>query len=202
MASLRAAFLLPASLEIAHLSLLPPNLKGASPAFYSFVSSLPPAARNQAAAMSYLDEVPFRMARSLDGDSGGENTLVTAPDIELPDCADILMSTMVSPLCSRPRPDSLLVGCSKGCHQPLPFHVKEGKPLLLIDLLLIGWFAGVGGGEEGLWWVGVRNGVGLGLVYFKSCPSRRIGSFWDRRIKVQSLLWGCFLVWNRRYLIY
>ncbi|XP_074457183.1 ubiquitin-associated protein 1-like isoform X2 [Larus michahellis] len=44
--------------------------------------------------MSYLDEVPFRMARSLDGDSGGENTLVTAPDIELPDCADILMSTM------------------------------------------------------------------------------------------------------------
>ncbi|NWX18319.1 UBA1L protein, partial [Aegotheles bennettii] len=44
--------------------------------------------------MSYLDEVPFRTARSLDGDSGGENTLITAPAIELPDCTDILMSTM------------------------------------------------------------------------------------------------------------
>ncbi|XP_009278770.1 PREDICTED: ubiquitin-associated protein 1-like [Aptenodytes forsteri] len=44
--------------------------------------------------MSYLDEVPFRTARSLDGDSGGENTLITAPAINLPDCADILMSTM------------------------------------------------------------------------------------------------------------
>ncbi|KAM6059089.1 ubiquitin-associated protein 1-like isoform 2-T3 [Theristicus caerulescens] len=44
--------------------------------------------------MSYLDEVPFRTARSLDGDSGGENTLITAPAIDLPDCADILMSTM------------------------------------------------------------------------------------------------------------
>ncbi|XP_032850187.2 ubiquitin-associated protein 1-like isoform X2 [Tyto alba] len=52
-------------------------------------------ARNQAAAaMSYLDEVPFRTATSLDGDSGGENTLITAPAIELPDCTDILMSTM------------------------------------------------------------------------------------------------------------
>ncbi|XP_068266363.1 ubiquitin-associated protein 1-like [Nyctibius grandis] len=44
--------------------------------------------------MSYLDGVPFRTARSLDGDSGGENTLITAPAIELPDCTDILMSTM------------------------------------------------------------------------------------------------------------
>ncbi|XP_072725316.1 ubiquitin-associated protein 1-like [Ciconia boyciana] len=44
--------------------------------------------------MSYLDDVPFRTARSLDGDSGGENTLITAPAIDLPDCADILMSTM------------------------------------------------------------------------------------------------------------
>ncbi|XP_010169854.2 ubiquitin-associated protein 1-like isoform X1 [Antrostomus carolinensis] len=51
-------------------------------------------ARSQAAAMSYLDEVPFRTARSLDGDSGGENNLITAPDIEIPNCADILMSTM------------------------------------------------------------------------------------------------------------
>lgn len=58
--------------------------------------SLPPAARNQAAAMNYLDEVPFRTAMSLNGDSEGEITLVTAPDIELPDCTDILMSTMVS----------------------------------------------------------------------------------------------------------
>ncbi|XP_075570678.1 ubiquitin-associated protein 1-like [Pelecanus crispus] len=44
--------------------------------------------------MSYLDEVPFRTVRSLDGDSGGENPLITAPAIDLPDCADILMSTM------------------------------------------------------------------------------------------------------------
>ncbi|NXU69820.1 UBA1L protein, partial [Horornis vulcanius] len=44
--------------------------------------------------MNYLDEVPFRTAMSLNGDSEGEITLVTAPDIELPDCTDILMSTM------------------------------------------------------------------------------------------------------------
>ncbi|XP_066184330.1 ubiquitin-associated protein 1-like [Sylvia atricapilla] len=44
--------------------------------------------------MNYLDEVPFRMAVSLSGDSEGETPLVTAPDIELPDCTDILMSTM------------------------------------------------------------------------------------------------------------
>ncbi|KAM8997986.1 ubiquitin-associated protein 1-like isoform 2-T2 [Ara ararauna] len=49
---------------------------------------------NQAAVMSYLDEVPFRKAWSLDGDSGGEITLITAPAIEVPDCTDILMSTM------------------------------------------------------------------------------------------------------------
>ncbi|XP_038003342.1 ubiquitin-associated protein 1-like isoform X1 [Motacilla alba alba] len=52
------------------------------------------AARNQAAAMNYLDEVPFRTAMSLNGDSEGEIPLVTAPDIELPDCTDILVSTM------------------------------------------------------------------------------------------------------------
>lgn len=126
-ASLRAAFLLPVSLEVAHHSLLPHNLKGASPACYSFVSSLPLAARNQTVAMSYLDEVPFRMARSLDSDSGGENTLITAPAIELPDCADILMSTMVSCLCLHLRPDLLLVGCSKGCQWHLPFLVKDGE---------------------------------------------------------------------------
>ncbi|KAM6409762.1 ubiquitin-associated protein 1-like [Rhynochetos jubatus] len=44
--------------------------------------------------MSYLDEVPFRTARSLNRDVAGENTLITAPAIDLPDCADILMSTM------------------------------------------------------------------------------------------------------------
>ncbi|XP_051484318.1 ubiquitin-associated protein 1-like [Apus apus] len=44
--------------------------------------------------MSYLDEVPFRTTWSLDEDTGGENTLITAPDIELPDCTDILMSTL------------------------------------------------------------------------------------------------------------
>ncbi|NXB14827.1 UBA1L protein, partial [Rhagologus leucostigma] len=44
--------------------------------------------------MNYLDEVPFRTAMSLDGDSEGEIILITAPDIELPDCTDILMSTM------------------------------------------------------------------------------------------------------------
>ncbi|XP_061854995.1 ubiquitin-associated protein 1-like [Colius striatus] len=54
----------------------------------------PSNARNQAAVMSYLDEVPFRTARSLNGDSGAETPLVTAPTIELPDCTDILMSTM------------------------------------------------------------------------------------------------------------
>lgn len=47
--------------------------------------------------MNYLDEVPFRTAMSLNGDSEGEIPLVTAPDIEVPDCTDILMSTMVSP---------------------------------------------------------------------------------------------------------
>lgn len=111
--------------------------------------------------MSYLDEVPFRVTRSLDGDSGGETALVTAPAIELPDCADILMSTMVSRLCLRPCPDSLLGGrVLNGMSAVFAFSCerREGKPLLLIDLLLIGWFAGVGGGEDDLWWVGVRMG--------------------------------------------
>jgi len=77
--------------------------------------------------MSYLDEVPFRTARSLDGDSGGENALIAAPAIDLPDCADILMSTMVSRHCLRLRPDSRLGGCSKGWQQCLAFLGKEGK---------------------------------------------------------------------------
>lgn len=58
--------------------------------------------------MSYLDEVPFRTALSLDGDSGGQNTSFTAPAIDLPDCADILMSTMVSLFCLCPHMGSLL----------------------------------------------------------------------------------------------
>ncbi|XP_063268886.1 ubiquitin-associated protein 1-like isoform X1 [Prinia subflava] len=69
-------------------SLVLPALRGESP------MSSSDAARNQAAAMNYLDEVPFRTAMSLSGDSEGEIPLVTAPDIELPDCTDILMSTM------------------------------------------------------------------------------------------------------------
>ncbi|XP_069722491.1 ubiquitin-associated protein 1-like [Phaenicophaeus curvirostris] len=50
--------------------------------------------RNQVAVMSYLDDIPFRTTMSLHGDSGEENILITAPAIELPDCTDILMSTM------------------------------------------------------------------------------------------------------------
>lgn len=77
--------------------------------------------------MSYLDEVPFRMASCLDGDLGGANTLIMAPAIELPDCTDILMSTMVSRLGLSPWPASLLRGGSMGCQQCLPFLGKEGK---------------------------------------------------------------------------
>ncbi|NXC44556.1 UBA1L protein, partial [Penelope pileata] len=44
--------------------------------------------------MSYLDGVPFRTARSLKGDSMGESSFIDAPAIDLPDCTDILMSTM------------------------------------------------------------------------------------------------------------
>lgn len=135
-ASLRAVFLLSLSLNTAHPSLLPPNLEGAGRAFYSCVSSLPPADSSQAAVMSYLDEVPFRKAWSLDGDSGGEITLITAPAIEVPDCTDILMSTMVSGLCLPPCLDLLLGECSKGCQWWFHFLVKGGNPLLLIDLLV------------------------------------------------------------------
>nr|XP_047932291.1 ubiquitin-associated protein 1-like [Anser cygnoides] len=44
--------------------------------------------------MSYLDGVPFRTAKSLEGDPVGQNTLIDAPAIDLPDCTDILVSTM------------------------------------------------------------------------------------------------------------
>ncbi|NWH72958.1 UBA1L protein, partial [Piaya cayana] len=44
--------------------------------------------------MSYLDDIPFRTTMSLHGDSGEGNIFNTAPAIELPDCTDILMSTM------------------------------------------------------------------------------------------------------------
>lgn len=45
--------------------------------------------------MSYLDGVPFRTAKSLEEDLVGQNTFIDAPAIDLPDCTDILMSTMV-----------------------------------------------------------------------------------------------------------
>ncbi|XP_038041186.2 ubiquitin-associated protein 1-like [Anas platyrhynchos] len=44
--------------------------------------------------MSYLDGVPFRTAKSLEEDLAGQNTFIDAPAIDLPDCTDILMSTM------------------------------------------------------------------------------------------------------------
>ncbi|XP_035191963.1 ubiquitin-associated protein 1-like [Oxyura jamaicensis] len=44
--------------------------------------------------MSYLDGVPFRTAKSLEGDPAGQNTFIEAPAINLPDCTDILVSTM------------------------------------------------------------------------------------------------------------
>ncbi|OXB77656.1 UNVERIFIED_CONTAM: hypothetical protein H355_002965 [Colinus virginianus] len=45
--------------------------------------------------MSYLDGVPFRTAVSLEGDPTGESTFMDTAPIDLPDCTDILMSTMV-----------------------------------------------------------------------------------------------------------
>ncbi|NXJ06518.1 UBA1L protein, partial [Odontophorus gujanensis] len=44
--------------------------------------------------MSYLDGVPFRTAMSLEGDSTGESAFMDTAPIHLPDCTDILMSTM------------------------------------------------------------------------------------------------------------
>ncbi|XP_067161370.1 ubiquitin-associated protein 1-like [Apteryx mantelli] len=44
--------------------------------------------------MSYLDEVPFRTVRSLEGDSARESALISAPAIDVPDCAELLVSTM------------------------------------------------------------------------------------------------------------
>lgn len=57
--------------------------------------------------MSYLDGVPFRTAKSLEGDPVGQNTLIDAPAIDLPDCTDILVSTMVG----WPLPHPLPLGC-------------------------------------------------------------------------------------------
>lgn len=94
--------------------------------------------------MSYLDEVPFRTALSLDGDSGGQNTLITAPAIDLPDCADILMSTMVSRFCLCPRMDSLLRDAQSDVSGVCP-----SPPNWLL--------AGVRGGEDDFWWVEVRE---------------------------------------------
>ncbi|OXB68964.1 hypothetical protein ASZ78_003433, partial [Callipepla squamata] len=47
-----------------------------------------------AVTMSYLDGVPFRTAVSLEGDPTGESTFMDTAPIDLPDCTDILMSTM------------------------------------------------------------------------------------------------------------
>ncbi|NWJ05153.1 UBA1L protein, partial [Crypturellus undulatus] len=44
--------------------------------------------------MSYLDGVPFRTARSLEGAAVGQGGLVSAPAIDVPDCAELLVSTM------------------------------------------------------------------------------------------------------------
>ncbi|XP_062439820.1 ubiquitin-associated protein 1-like [Rhea pennata] len=44
--------------------------------------------------MSYLDEVPFRTARSFEGDSARESASTGAPAVAVPDCAELLVSTM------------------------------------------------------------------------------------------------------------
>ncbi|XP_025977521.2 ubiquitin-associated protein 1-like isoform X2 [Dromaius novaehollandiae] len=44
--------------------------------------------------MSYLDEVPFRTARSFEGDAARESALLRAPAVDVPDCAELLVSTM------------------------------------------------------------------------------------------------------------
>lgn len=72
--------------------------------------------------MNCLDEVPFRTAMSLNGDSEGEIPLITAPDIELPDCTDILMSTMVSP-----HPGHCW-GMLKGMSAVFSYERREEKP--------------------------------------------------------------------------
>ncbi|KAM8804371.1 ubiquitin-associated protein 1-like [Eudromia elegans] len=44
--------------------------------------------------MSYLDGVPFRAARSFEGDAAAESGLVSAPAVSVPDCGELLVSTM------------------------------------------------------------------------------------------------------------
>lgn len=46
--------------------------------------------------MGYLDDVPFRTYGSFEDDSAKGTSLISPPDIEVPDCMEILMSTMVS----------------------------------------------------------------------------------------------------------
>nr|XP_009679861.1 PREDICTED: ubiquitin-associated protein 1-like [Struthio camelus australis] len=46
--------------------------------------------------MSCLDEVPFRTAGSFEGGSARESAWVSAPAVDVPDCAELLVSTMVS----------------------------------------------------------------------------------------------------------
>lgn len=82
--------------------------------------------------MSYLDGVPFRTAVSLEGNSAGESAFIKAPAIELPDCTDILMSTMVG----WPLPSLFLVGCSKGCSS-WGRRGKENLFSMLVSCLLV-----------------------------------------------------------------
>ncbi|XP_019359532.1 PREDICTED: ubiquitin-associated protein 1-like [Gavialis gangeticus] len=44
--------------------------------------------------MGYLDDVPFRTYRSFEDGSAKGTSLIRPPDIEVPDCTEILMSTM------------------------------------------------------------------------------------------------------------
>ncbi|XP_067411674.1 ubiquitin-associated protein 1-like [Emydura macquarii macquarii] len=44
--------------------------------------------------MSYLDDVPFKMSKSLEDDSAEGTNLINLVDFDIPDCIEILMSTM------------------------------------------------------------------------------------------------------------
>lgn len=46
--------------------------------------------------MSCLEDIPFRMTISFVDASMGEENFVCAPEIEMPNCEDILMCTMVT----------------------------------------------------------------------------------------------------------
>lgn len=48
--------------------------------------------------MSYLEGVPFRVTVSFVDDPVGDANLADQPEIELPECAEVLMCTMVNRL--------------------------------------------------------------------------------------------------------